>query len=232
MCLCIAGNVISLVNKLCVQKSENRKLGYHVFVTSLCISDLLMGVYLAFIGAADLQYRGKYLWSEVAWRSSPVCHVAGFVSLVSSEVSALMICLITLDRFIVLRFPFSVVRFKGWSAYTAVALSWMLCLVLAATPLLPSLHHWRFYAQSGVCAPLPSSSSWHSYNFAVLIVFNLTLFVLIAVGQGSVYWSIRHNAMTLPISDKTSSQNMTIARRLVTVVVSDFLCWFPVGVLG
>ena len=25
---------------------------------------------------------------------------------------------------------------------------------------------------------------------------------------------------------------MTIARRLITVVVSDFLCWFPIGVLG
>ena len=25
---------------------------------------------------------------------------------------------------------------------------------------------------------------------------------------------------------------MTIARRLVTIAVSDFLCWFPIGLLG
>ena len=28
------------------------------------------------------------------------------------------------------------------------------------------------------------------------------------------------------------SKNLTIARRLITVVVSDFLCWFPIGLLG
>ena len=34
-------------------------------------------------------------------------------------------------------------------------------------------------------------------------------------------------------SSKTdNSQNVTIARRLITVAVSDFLCWFPIGVLG
>ena len=30
----------------------------------------------------------------------------------------------------------------------------------------------------------------------------------------------------------SASQNLTIARRLITVVVSDFLCWFPIGLLG
>jgi len=64
-----------------------------------------------------------------------------------------------------------------------------------------------------------------------MIIFNFILFLLIAVGQMFIYWSIRSNSMTL--SDSTSmSQNLTIARRLITVVVSDFLCWFPVGVLG
>nr|KAG5685414.1 hypothetical protein BaRGS_008709 [Batillaria attramentaria]KAG5687833.1 hypothetical protein BaRGS_016941 [Batillaria attramentaria] len=28
------------------------------------------------------------------------------------------------------------------------------------------------------------------------------------------------------------SKDLTIARRLITVAVSDFLCWFPVGLLG
>ena len=36
-----------------------------------------------------------------------------------------MICLITLDRFLVLKFPFSSVRFKGKSALAATALAWM-----------------------------------------------------------------------------------------------------------
>ena len=37
----------------------------------------------------------------------------------------------------------------------------------------------------------------------------------------------------MSVSDESSmSQNLTIARRLLTVVVSDFLCWFPIGLFG
>ena len=46
-----------------------------------------------------------------------------------------------------------------------------------------------------------------------------------------IYSSIRSNMMRLK-NDKNISQNLTIARRLITVVVSDFLCWFPIGLLG
>nr|KAG5706693.1 hypothetical protein BaRGS_005763 [Batillaria attramentaria] len=38
------------------------------------------------------------------------------------------------------------------------------------------------------------------------------------------------NAMATDTSKK--SQDLTIARRLITVAVSDFLCWFPIGLLG
>jgi hypothetical protein len=29
-----------------------------------------------------------------------------------------------------------------------------------------------------------------------------------------------------------TNRDITIARRLTTIVVSDFLCWFPIGVIG
>ena len=81
--------------------------------------------------------------------------VAGFLSLVSSEVSALMICLITLDRFIVLRFPFTQIRFRQKSALLACGLVWSIGIAIAMVPLLPMFSHWQFYSQTGICLPLP-----------------------------------------------------------------------------
>ena len=66
-----------------------------------------------------------------------------------------MICLITLDRFIVLRFPFTQVRFRRRSAMTACCVVWILGLTLAAVPLWPTNSHWNFYSQTGICLPLP-----------------------------------------------------------------------------
>ena len=120
----VIGNIGSLFFRCAVQKHVS-KSGFNIFVTNLCLADLLMGVYLAMVGVADLLYRGQYLWYEKAWTSSQACRIAGVLSLLSSEVSAFIICLITLDRFIVLRFPFSTFRFRRASAVTASCLVWL-----------------------------------------------------------------------------------------------------------
>ena len=99
----ISGNLGSFITRMLVDKK--RLTSFSVFVTSLCLADLLMGVYLAIVGVVDMVYQGQYVLHDVAWKNSPLCTVAGVLSLVSSEVSAFNICLITLDRFLVMRFP-------------------------------------------------------------------------------------------------------------------------------
>nr|KAG5698617.1 hypothetical protein BaRGS_027128 [Batillaria attramentaria] len=193
-----------------------------------------MGVYLAVIGVADRLYQGNYLWKDREWKHSTACKAAGFLSLLSSEVSAFIVCLITLDRFLVLRFPFSHFHFHRRSAHVACVIVWAVGLVLAAIPVLPMTSHWEFYSQTGICIPLPitrNDFAGHTYSFSVVIILNSVLFLMIAVGQMFIYWSIRTNSMTA--SDTTQkSKDLTIARRLITVAISDFLCWFPIGLLG
>nr|KAG5697922.1 hypothetical protein BaRGS_026860 [Batillaria attramentaria] len=108
----------------------------------------------------------------------------------SCEVSAFIICLITLDRFLVLRFPFSQLHFQKRNDFPG-----------------------------------------QDYSFVVMIVVNFVLFVLIAAGQVFIYWSIRSNSMRGADTTR-KSKDLTIARRLITIAVTDFLCWFPIGLLG
>nr|KAG5690340.1 hypothetical protein BaRGS_027637 [Batillaria attramentaria] len=64
-----------------------------------------------------------------------------------------------------------------------------------------------------------------------MIVLNFVLFLLIAVGQIVIYWSIQTNSMSTADATRRS-RDMAIARRLFAIVISDFTCWFPVGLLG
>ena len=231
--LSLLGNASSFVYRVFIQRKQ-KKLSFDVFVAHLCVADFLMGVYLAVIGVVDRLYQGTYLWEDTSWKDSVACKVAGFVSLVSNEVSALIIALITMDRFLVLRFPFSNFRFEARSAQVACFSVWMLGVLLAGLPLLSLTDGWRFYGQTGICIPLPVTRSdfpGHSYAFGVMIVANFVLFVVIAAGQVFIYWSIHINAMS---SSQTTRQShdLIIARRLLTVAMSDFLCWFPIGLLG
>ena len=153
------------------------------------------------------------------------------------QVSALTICLITLDRFLALRFPFSRLQFRGRSSLVASACLWVVGGLVAALPLLPAFAHWRFYGQTGICIPLPitrDSFLGRDYAFAIIIVLNFLLFVLVALGQAAVFLAVRANTMTSSsnvtvTSARSTSKDLVIARRLASVIVSNFLCWFPMG---
>ncbi|KAK7098670.1 hypothetical protein V1264_002917 [Littorina saxatilis] len=229
----LSGNAFCFIVRLCVQKAV-AKVGFHVFVTHLSLADLLMGVYMAIIGVADELFRGQYLLYDSAWTHSAACKVAGFLSLLSSEVSAFIILLITLDRLVVIRFPFSELRFGRRSALAACVAAWVVGLVLAAVPLLPLTSHWQFYSQTGICIPLPVTRQdfqGRGYAFGVLIVLNFVLFMVIAAGQASIYRSVQQNTMTTS-ETSSKSRDLTVARRLITVAATDFLCWFPIGLCG
>jgi hypothetical protein len=142
--LALLGNLLTFGYRLYSRSGPSS--GYVVFVAHLCVADLLMGVYLAVIGVVDRMYQGNYLWKDGEWKSSHACLTAGFLSLLSCEVSAFVVCLITLDRFLVLRFPFNTVRFRPVSAQVACCLAWCVGIGLAAVPLLPATAHWRYYS--------------------------------------------------------------------------------------
>ena len=230
--LALLGNLgCFLLRSVCFKSGKS---GFGVFVTHLSFSDFLMGVYLAIIGVADRLFQGTYLWEDIRCRESTACKVAGFLSLLSNEVSAFIICLITLDRFLVLRFPFKSLHFKNKSAHVTCGLVWVVVALLATVPLLPMTSHWSFYGQTGICIPLPITRNDYAgdnYAYGVMIIFNFILFLLIAAGQASICASIRANRMSTSDSTKKSN-DLRIARRLITVALSDFLCWFPIGLLG
>ena len=231
--LAIAGNTLCCLFRVLASKSESSQ-AFSVFVLHLCLSDFLMGVYLALIGVTDLRHRDRYVWEDTAWRNSAGCRLAGFLALLSCEVSAFLICLITIDRFLAVRFPLSFVHFSGFHAQLASCVSWATGLALATVPLLPPVAHWHFYGQTGICVPLPvtqTQSAGHNYSFGVMIIVNFVLFLITVAGQAAIYMSIRANTM---VGSRTGqhSQGMDIARRLCTVAVTDFLCWFPIGCLG
>nr|KAG5700005.1 hypothetical protein BaRGS_001824 [Batillaria attramentaria] len=227
--MAIVGNAGSFAAWI-VQK-EAAKTGFQVFVTNLSVADFLMGVYLTIIGVADQVYRGIYLWNDSLWKGSVACKMAGFLSLLSSEVSAFFICLITLDRFLVLHFPFSVRHFRKWSALVVSTVAWATGFALAIAPLLPMTSKWEFYSQTGICIPLPvtrKAFGGQNYAFALMVVLNFVLFILIAIGQVLIFLSVRKNTIT----SNQDNQDATIARRLTSIALSDFLCWFPIGLLG
>ncbi|KAL8594721.1 hypothetical protein ACOMHN_051667 [Nucella lapillus] len=235
--LAITGNAGVFLYRLIKGKNPKGR-AFPLLVQNLCLADFLMGVYLLMIGVADSQYRGIYFTRDSLWRHSIACRVAGFMGLLSSEVSAFLLTLITVDRLLLVCFPLHKnLHLSATSSLVACLSVWGTGLVLAATPLLPPTAHWQFYSQTGICLPLPitrHSFPGYAYTFAVFIVLNFLLFLLVGAGQAVIFRVIRRSGRmaTGGSSTKRQEQELTIARRLFLVAFSDFCCWFPIGLMG
>ncbi|XP_012936600.2 G-protein coupled receptor GRL101 [Aplysia californica] len=238
--LAVAGNLLVVAHRLVLDRSSLR-LAYGQFVAHLSLADFLMGVYLLTIASADLYFRDAYLMHEAGWRESALCHLAGCVSTLSSETSIFFVLLITLDRYLVIRFPFGQYRISGRYVHVLCALAWLLGLSIALLPFVPSFRHWQTYTFTGVCLGLPLSDRsvpGFCFSVSVFVFVNLGLFLLVAAGQLSIYRAMADTRRQMARrmggwpGAGGREQDLEVTKRLFLVAATDFLCWFPVAVLG
>ncbi|XP_045203508.2 G-protein coupled receptor GRL101-like [Mercenaria mercenaria] len=233
--LAIAGNIFSIVYRMLFDK-KRLKMVYGIFVTNLAVADLLMGVYMLIIAIADSVYRGRYIEEDEHWRRSAWCSLAGILSTVSSEASVLFISLITVDRLLVIKYPFGSVRITTRLAKVMVLFCWIICFLIAILPIVQSNYFGdQFYSKSAVCLALPltkdRSVGW-LYSIVIFIGFNFVTFVMIALGQTMIYYEIRHQSLAMKKNSSARRNDLKVARNLLLVVTTDFSCWFPIGCMG
>ena len=229
----LVGNFIVLSYRFIYDRGSLQK-GHGIFVSSLGIADLLMGIYMLMIASADVMFRGVYVWNDFSWRYGTTCKIAGILSTFSSECSVMFLFMITIDRFIAVKYPFGEIRFGKWAARWISLGVICICFLIAIIPLIPgSYFDGDFYSRSAVCLALPLTrdkpKGWE-YSFGIFIVFNFLLFLVIAVFQLVIYREVKMSMGRVRSTQKR--KDLTIARNLFLVVFSDFLCWFPVGVMG
>ena len=128
-----------------------------LFIFHLSLSDLVMGIYMLNIVIADAYY-SKNFPSE-AWRTSITCKVAGTLSVVSSEASVFFVTLISIDRFMGIKFTFSGYRFRTSSSKIIILVLWGLAMILGIMSTLISSINPELYDVAEVCTGLPLSRS-------------------------------------------------------------------------
>ncbi|KAJ9597247.1 hypothetical protein L9F63_011883, partial [Diploptera punctata] len=152
--LACAGNTIVLLGRL-VAREPNPV--HSLYIKTLALADLLMGVYLLLIAAADWRYRGIYVQHEFQWRHSYICSTCGFLSTLSCEASVLILTLITRDRLVSVTRPLDRRQPSLTRATLLVAALWLVAAVIALLPLSSQAVDYfgeEFYGGNGVCLPL------------------------------------------------------------------------------
>ncbi|KAL4608547.1 relaxin receptor 2 isoform X1 [Arapaima gigas] len=198
----------------------------------LCCADCLMGIYLFFVGVFDVKFRGVYNRHAHVWMESSTCHIMGFLAMLSSEVSVLLLTYLTLEKFLAIVFPFSPLRPGRWLTAGVLASIWVVGAAIAIVPLLNEGLFGNYYGRNGVCFPLHSDQlEWpaaRGYSTGIFLGLNLVAFLVIAVSYSSMFYSIYNTGINATDLRSRLHCDVAVANRFFFIVFSDALCWIPI----
>ncbi|XP_076607439.1 relaxin receptor 2a isoform X3 [Chaetodon auriga] len=198
----------------------------------LCCADCLMGVYLFFVGVFDVKFRGQYNRNALLWMESVECRTIGFLAMLSSEVSVLLLTYLTLEKFLVIVFPFSNLRPSKLQTGVVLASIWLLGFIIAAVPLMNEDVFGNYYGRNGVCFPLHSDRqekpTAKGYSTGIFLGLNLLAFLVIVFSYSSMFYSIYKTGINATDLRSRLHRDVAVANRFFFIVFSDALCWIPI----
>lgn len=227
-----AGNFLVIAVRSLI-KAENTT--HAMSIKILCCADCLMGVYLFSVGVFDIKYRGQYQKYALLWMESVPCRLLGFLATLSTEVSVLLLTFLTLEKFLVIVFPFSNLRLGKRQTAVVLASIWVAGFLIAAVPFTSEDYFGNFYGKNGVCFPLHYDQAEdfgsRGYSLGIFLGVNLLAFLVITFSYVTMFCSIQKTALQTAEVRSHIGKEVAVANRFFFIVFSDAICWIPVFVV-
>ena len=278
----LLGNLSVLIWR-CIKHGRENRIQI-LLIKNLAASDLMMGVYMLIISSADAYYQQYFpSWSN-SWRNGLLCKFAGTLSVLSSEASVFFITLISIDRFLAIKYNNRKWRLTKKSTLIVLVCLWSIALLLSVIPVSFSGVNQNFYDVSEVCIGLPFVRAHMYFNktfstavkidgnvditfrnnfnitdyelnyttdigfedtytdvaegnnpglyFSIVLFLgiNLVCFLFVAVTYVWIFIIVLQSNRRVGIS--RTDQEITLAKRMAAIVVTDFMCWAPIIVIG
>lgn len=217
-------------------------------VTNLAAADFFMGIYLGnfpntsknnllhtcsvyaaviinkfiiigFLAVVDAGTLGEFRAHAISWQMSGGCRLAGFLGVLSSELSVYTLAVITLERNYAITHAMHLnKRLSLRHAAAVMAAGWAFSLAAAALPLLGVSDYRKF----AVCLPFETGSPAALGYVVTLLIINGLAFLVLLGCYLKMYCAIRG-------SQAWNSNDSRIAKRMALLVFTDFLCWSPIA---
>lgn len=147
------------------------------------------------------------------------CQIAGFLGVLSSELSVYTLAVITLERNYAITHAMHLnKRLSLKHAGYIMGGGWTFALIMAVLPLFGVSDYRKF----AVCLPFEIDDSWSLSYVVFLILINGVAFLTLMGCYLKMYWVIRG-------SQAWNSNDSRIAKRMALLVITDFICWAPIA---
>ncbi|CAL4136932.1 unnamed protein product, partial [Meganyctiphanes norvegica] len=187
-------------------------------VTNLAIADFCMGLYLGFLAVVDASSLGEFRMYAISWQMSPGCQVAGFLGVLSSELSVFTLTVITMERnYAITNAMHLNKRLSLHQAAFIMAFGWAFALLMASLPLVGVSDYRKF----AICLPFETKDAGLGYIVSLMVINGVAFLTLMGCYL-KIYCAIRG-------STAWNSNDSRIAKRMALLVFTDFICWAPIA---
>lgn len=217
----IIGNGLQLIVLL---TSKRNNTMYQVLLCNLSVANLFMGIYLAMLAAIDARSYGEYQNHAMAWQYGPGCNIAGFLSILSTELAVYTLTVITVERYFTIVHPLKLhMHLSTKQVIGLVLIGWLIALILATLPLVGI----SSYQKVAICLPFEVSNKQSKAYVTFLLVTNGLAFIIVLFCYARMFLSL--GGSTCSSATRIESR---VARKMAMLVLSNFACWFPIALFS
>ena len=205
----------------------------HFFYFNLAVADFIMGVYLFTIAIQDARTLNNFSAFDVAWRTEGGCDFAGACAITSTMVSVYVLLVVTVERL----YTFSRALQKSHTSKTVagilMAVGWGFGILVGILPVITK--DVNDYTVSAICLPFDVSSKLALSYVLFLLLFTGVVFTAIVVCYIIIFYQVfyRQKATISSVGDKKRwKTELKVALRMGILVLTNFVCWFPIALLG
>ena len=198
-------------------------------ICNLAFADFCMGVYLAFLAIVDVRTFGSsFFQSALDWQLGPGCKAAGFIAVFSSELSIYTLVVLTLERVYTISHAFNQNEAKRRRVVIFLCvLGWVVAAGLAALPLFDI----NSYNHVAVCLPYLTERPIDKAYIGSILSLNFVSFLVIIVSYVYIFGVVCKSAPPTNASQRRKDV-LIAATKIAVVIVTAFLCWAPIAVIG
>ena len=175
--------------------------------------------FIGLLAVVDASTLGEFRKYAIPWQMSAGCQLAGFLGVLSSELSVYTLAVITLERNYAITHAMHLnKRLSLKHAGYIMTIGWGFALSMATLPLLGVSDYRKF----AICLPFETTGTVSLSYVVFLMLINGVAFLILMGCYLKMYCAIRG-------SQAWNSNDSRIAKRMALLVFTDFLCWSPIA---
>ncbi|TKR88769.1 hypothetical protein L596_012960 [Steinernema carpocapsae] len=202
-------------------KQRNLRLHYF-FMMNLSFADLLTGIYLAMLAIMDIRSSSQYYNYALDWQTGWGCWIAGFLSVLASELSIISMFLLAFEMWYNAKYAFFGKKMGPKLAYGLMFGGYIFSFTMAIGP-------WfgvSSYETSSICLPLSIDSIVDQAYLVVGLVFNSVAFI------GVIMCYIMISFMLCNPNTPSRDEDTHIIAKMAILIGTDMACWMPTLFFG